>query len=545
LANLNAHASGNIRKVRVLIAGEPVGFGGLVSEVIGEHLGQKYDLRVAFAGHVDEVLRLAQDRVLDILIVDVEGIAFDFKVSDPFLEAGKKQMLQLIRNLKSQYGVPVLALYGWGGLDFGERIAEADFSVRHPRIFDELREVVTGLIEGTLDQKAVDMRMPATDRRRGAVLIVDKDKSVCQSYKAFLETKGFESFIALRSDQALEILDQIQVDIVVTGTLMPDVNATELTRLIREKYDSQVIILTDCSKTCDHEKAARMGAYDFLYRPVLPEELLDSVERIIRRRKLEKFRRKFGCAGKQIKIVQDGRFSKTEYFLSCGASAAAIIPEKEGLKLMKKLASVRKDFRALLQKRQPGEALDPVNPEIYDPNRLFEVFDRLHPMDGCTLDTFLDRSSGFGLPYVYTRKTSCATVKSPEEFNRRFPHRKDRLRHIEVEPSPSGYFQFAVFNNMVSQFHLFCLHDRGFMQPVVTGRQLKRILDFSVGEALKRELLEERAIKPRMSVWESEGIVIVRFIVSDSAGDLYFQQTYIRSNIIEHVSRSKIVQEGK
>jgi hypothetical protein len=161
-------------------------------------------------------------------------------------------------------------------------------------------------------------------------------------------------------------------------------------------------------------------------------------------------------------------------------------------------------------------------------------------MDGCTLDYYFHRFAGFGLPYVYTRRIDSEPITDHREFIGRFPHPRGRIRHIEVEPSPSGYFQFAVFYNAVCQSHL-SRHCRwGMTQPVVSENQLRRTLDFIAGEAKGRELLEKHSIRPRLSVLMWEDVVKVIFIAFNPFRGLYFKHTYIRSNVIEYAGRVKI-----
>ena len=388
---MKTDSSGIKLQVRLLIAAGQDGLGRLVSEVIEERLGQKYDLRVTFAKHADELLKLVRNQVFDVIIVIADSISFSSETSSPSPEDLEEKVLQLIRYLKRRYETPVLALHGWGDPDFGEKIDAADFSLKYPRIFDELREAVQGFIEGTFDTKAAEKRQPVTDKRRG-------------------------------------------------------------------------------------EKAP----------------------------------------------------------------TAAIIPEEEGLRLMGNLKSLGKVFRALPNDPGGGGALPPDRPKTYDPNLFFDVFDRLHPMDGCTLDYCFHRFAGFGLPYIYTRRIDSAPIKDYKEFNERFPYRRNRIRHIEVEPSPSGYFQFAVFYNAACQSHLFRHCRWGLTQPVITENQLKRTLDFIAGETKRRELLKKYSLKPRLGVLMCEDLVKVIFIAFNPFRGLYFQHTYIRSNIIEYVDRIKI-----
>jgi len=534
-------ASAIKRQVRILIAGRPDGFGRLVSEVIENHPGQKYDLHLTFAKHADEFLILVRDQVFDVFVVIADSISFSPQTPGPCLEDHEQLVLQLIRHLKGRYDPPVLAVHGWGDADFGEKIDAADCSLKYPRIFDELREALQGLIDGTFDEKAAESRRLASDRRRGSVLIVDDAVTICQVCKSFLESKGFKSHIAHSTEQALSILDKFKPDVVITDLLRPGINGIYLTSLIKKQYDADVIIMTGYTEICDHERAVRIGAADLLCRPVGLGELQDSVEKIIRRRNLEKFRQKFGYAGKKNRGTEEKQFSQTEYFLSNGRHTAAIIPEKEGLGLMGKLKSLWKVFRALPDKPDGDGTLPPDRRKRYDPNRFFEVFDRLRPMEGCTLDYYFHRFSGFGLPYVYTRRIDSAPVTDHREFMARFPYQRSRIRHIEVEPSPSGYFQFAVFYNAVCQSHLFGHCRWGLTRPVLTEKQLKDTLDFISGEARRKEFLKKHSTRPRLAVLACEDLAKVIFIAFNPFRGLYHLHTYIRSNAIEHVDRIKIL----
>jgi DNA-binding response OmpR family regulator len=541
LANMQIDESKKRRQARILIAGGPEGFGRLVSGVIEKHLGQKYDLHLTSANHADEVLILVRDQVFDVFIVIADSISFSSETPNLSREDHDEMVLQLIRHLKGRYDTPVLALHGWRDPDFGEKIDAADFTLKHPRIFDELREAVQGFIEGNFDEKAAESRKLAPGRRRGTVLVMDNEVAFCQVCKAFLESTGFKTHIAHSADHAFSILDKIKADVLITGLLFPGINRHHLTRLIKKRYDADVIIMTEYTDTCDHEKETPSSAGDLLYKPVGLSELQDSVERIMRRRNLEKFRQKFGYAGKKNRGTGEKQFSQTEYFLSNGRHTAAIIPEEEGLRLMGKLKSLGKVFRALPDEPGGGGALPPDRRKTYDPNLFFQVFDRLRPMDGCTLDYCFHRFDGFRLPYIYTRRIDSTPVKDYREFNERFPYRRDRFRHIAVEPSPSGYFQFAVFYNAACQSHLIRNCRWGLTRPMITENQLKRTLDFIAGQPKRKEVLEKDSLKPRIGVVMCEDIVHVIFIAFNPFRGLYFQHTYIRSNVIEYVSRSKIL----
>jgi len=61
-----------------------------------------------------------------------------------------------------------------------------------------------------------------------------------------------------------------------------------------------------------------------------------------------------------------------------------------------------------------------------------------------------------------------------------------------------------------------------------------------VGEVKRKEVLQRYSIRPRLGVLMCEDLVKVIFIAFNPLRGLYFQNTYIRSNIIEYVDRIKI-----
>ena len=118
-------------------------------------------------------------------------------------------------------------------------------------------------------------------RGKGTILIVDDELSIREVLKEFLISKGFVAHAASMAEEALEILNEIEVDLVITNINMPGMNGLELTRLIKDRYSSHVIILTGYRETCTHEDALRVGADALFYKPAKLKELLESINRML------------------------------------------------------------------------------------------------------------------------------------------------------------------------------------------------------------------------------------------------------------------------
>jgi YesN/AraC family two-component response regulator len=115
---------------------------------------------------------------------------------------------------------------------------------------------------------------------KGTILIVDDELAICLVLKEVLNSKGFEAHTASLADEAIEILNEIKVDIVITNIRMPGMDGIELTRLIKGKYDSDVIIMTGYH-SFKYEEAIRIGASDLLHKPAKLEDLLKSINKIL------------------------------------------------------------------------------------------------------------------------------------------------------------------------------------------------------------------------------------------------------------------------
>jgi DNA-binding NtrC family response regulator len=109
-----------------------------------------------------------------------------------------------------------------------------------------------------------------------AILIVDDEPSICRVLQEFLHSKGFQTQAAPFAAPALVILDTTRVDLVITNIRMPGMDGLEFTRLIKARYDSDVIIMTGYH-SYTYEEAIRIGAGDLLHKPFKLADLLSSI----------------------------------------------------------------------------------------------------------------------------------------------------------------------------------------------------------------------------------------------------------------------------
>jgi CheY-like chemotaxis protein len=116
------------------------------------------------------------------------------------------------------------------------------------------------------------------------ILIVDDDRSIVSVCRDYFRKQGYETYTALCSEEALELLSKKSIDVVITDVNRPSMSGLELTTIIKEKYDTEVIISTGYPEGCSHEKARKIGAFELFYKPVRLAELLNSVKKALEKR---------------------------------------------------------------------------------------------------------------------------------------------------------------------------------------------------------------------------------------------------------------------
>lgn len=110
------------------------------------------------------------------------------------------------------------------------------------------------------------------------ILIVEDDVSFSITLKAFLERQGFKTEIASSAQKATEKIMAGPYDVVLTDFRLPDKNGIELLKTIKEnRKNTLVILMTAYADIRMAVKAVKHGAYEYIAKPVNPEELLDHI----------------------------------------------------------------------------------------------------------------------------------------------------------------------------------------------------------------------------------------------------------------------------
>ncbi len=125
------------------------------------------------------------------------------------------------------------------------------------------------------------------------VLIVDDDVNFCGILNSYLGRKGYSAEEAYTCSDALRLLKNKNFDVVLTDFRLPDRNGLELLKELKDKQsDAVVILMTAYADIRMAVKAIKLGAFEYVTKPVNPEEILMYMKKGLDRLPLKETSRK-------------------------------------------------------------------------------------------------------------------------------------------------------------------------------------------------------------------------------------------------------------
>jgi len=123
--------------------------------------------------------------------------------------------------------------------------------------------------------------------KKRTILIVDDEMSVRQSLGEWFREDGFDVETAADGREALKKLESGPFDIIVIDLKMPGMDGITLQKRVREiDRSAAIVILTAYASVETAVEALKLGAYDYVTKPVDPDDLSNIVRNILREREL-------------------------------------------------------------------------------------------------------------------------------------------------------------------------------------------------------------------------------------------------------------------
>lgn len=266
------------------------------------------DLRSRVATSGAEALEMVQDEAPDVMVLDLRMPGID-----------GMQVLERVKDEHPQVQVIILTGHGsdkeekearaLGAFEYLQKPADtgqlldtinaawkrglkaaAELLRESKGKFDRTMEAAAwaeaGVPEMAMD--AIDMRAPTGEAEHGTttpsgalkVLLVDDEEDYVRTMAERMGMRDLGSDVALTGEQALAMLEEDVPDVMVLDLRMPGIGGLEVLARVKESHPQvEVIMLTGYGTDEDEHEARRLGAFEYLRKPVDMAELMQTIRR--------------------------------------------------------------------------------------------------------------------------------------------------------------------------------------------------------------------------------------------------------------------------
>ena len=114
---------------------------------------------------------------------------------------------------------------------------------------------------------------------KNRILIVDDDEVVRRSYLRSLQSMSADIEAVGDGEKALQTMERNPSDVVLLDMRMPGQDGMSVLRTIKQKWpESEVVIITGYPTVDSAKEAVRLGAYDYLAKPVAPQDVIAAAD---------------------------------------------------------------------------------------------------------------------------------------------------------------------------------------------------------------------------------------------------------------------------
>ncbi len=120
-----------------------------------------------------------------------------------------------------------------------------------------------------------------------SILVVDDEPASRESLVDVLSEEGYQVAAAASGEEALEAIDTAEFDLVITDLRMPGIDGVTLLREVRRRCPQTLVILITAHASVETAvEALREGAHDYMIKPLVYDDVLGKIARLLERREL-------------------------------------------------------------------------------------------------------------------------------------------------------------------------------------------------------------------------------------------------------------------
>lgn len=119
--------------------------------------------------------------------------------------------------------------------------------------------------------------------KKANILLVEDDAEISRLTAMYLEAEGYSVTTIDDGGLAIESIKRIDPDLVVLDLMLPSMSGIEVCKNARQFYDKPILVLTACDDDISEVSLLRLGADDYLVKPLKPHVLVARIEALTRR----------------------------------------------------------------------------------------------------------------------------------------------------------------------------------------------------------------------------------------------------------------------
>ena len=115
------------------------------------------------------------------------------------------------------------------------------------------------------------------------ILLIEDDAEISRLTAMYLDAEGYQVAVIDDGALALEAIKNTKPELIILDLMLPGMSGIEICKAAREFYQQPILILTACDDDISEVSLLKMGADDYLVKPLRPHVLVARIEALLRR----------------------------------------------------------------------------------------------------------------------------------------------------------------------------------------------------------------------------------------------------------------------